>query len=312
MEQYFENYARLEQQRWMVADRPRTEAFAKAIAEVVKPGDVVIDLGAGSGILSIFAAKAGAKKVIAVERSNMAHLARELIKQNGLEDIIEVFHGDAADLKLPEKADVLISEWLGHLAYVEGMFRSVMTTRDAWLKPSGKMIPASVDLLLAPIEDKELYYDYGPGFWQKKDLYGINFEGFTQRELDLGHANQLNINKKFLLSNGLTFHQLDTKTAQPGDEWGHGTLTFKMPRSCEVTGFIGWFSTMLSPNVVLDTSPLAPTTHWVQTHFPFPVQKLEDGAELVVKYSTDEAYEGPRLMEMILKSNGQEVRYAID
>ncbi len=95
MERYFLQYASLEQQRWMISDEARTTAFAHAIAESVKPGDVVIDVGAGTGILSLFAARAGARRVIAVERSGMAELARELIAHNGMQEQVEVFVGDA-------------------------------------------------------------------------------------------------------------------------------------------------------------------------------------------------------------------------
>lgn len=311
MEQYFENYARFEQQRWMVADKPRTDAFAKAIKEIVRPGDVVIDLGAGSGLLSILAAQAGAKKVIAIERSNMARHAKALIKANGFENIIEVFHGNAEDLALTEKADVLISEWLGHLAYVEGMFPAVVAVRDRFLKPNGKMIPDSVDLLLAPIEDLELYHDYGPGFWLQK-IHNIDFSGFAKKELDRGHTNQLKINPKFLISKGQVFHKLDANKAIEKDQWGSKSLDYQIERNCKLTGFVGWFTLGLSPETTLDTAPDAPTTHWVQTYFPFPETSLKEGEKLEVQVYSDEAFEGKRLMELIIRVNEREVRYVID
>lgn len=178
MEEYFASYASMEQQRWMVADKTRTDAFAEAIAEVVKPGDFVIDVGAGTGILSLLAAKAGARRVIGVERSAMASKARELVQRNGFDDRVEIIQGYAANLKLTESADVIISEWLGHMGYVEGMFGSVIHVRDAWLKPGGKLLPSSVDLMLAPIDDVEFYNEHGPGFWGKRKIHDIDFSFF--------------------------------------------------------------------------------------------------------------------------------------
>ena len=74
----------------MLRDHVRNEAYQQAIQRVVKPGDVVLDIGAGTGILSIFAAQAGARRVFAVERTEIATVARTMIERNGLADRIEV------------------------------------------------------------------------------------------------------------------------------------------------------------------------------------------------------------------------------
>lgn len=312
MEQYFVNYASLEQQRWMVADRSRTDAFAAAIAEVVRPGDVVVDVGAGTGILSLLAAKAGARRVIGIERSNMALLARELIDRNGLNDKVEIFHGDAQKLKLDEGVDVIISEWLGHMAYVEGMFRSVIQVRDAFLKPDGKLLPSAVDVMLAPVDDNELFNEYGPGFWMKKTIYGIDFSHFTQRELEMGHANQLMVPDRLSLAPGLALNHLETKTAAEGDEWCSGTLEFKIQRDGTFNGFAGWFNTQLSPGVLLDTAPAAPPTHWKQTYFPFHPKDFKAGETLKLEFQMNQSEADRRLMEMHLRVGDQEIRYHVE
>lgn len=92
-------------------DEVRTKAFHKAILDVVKKGDIVLDVGAGTGILSFFAAEAGAKKVYAVEIEDLlAEKLKESIQLNKLEKIIEVIHADATSLRLPNKIDVLVAE----------------------------------------------------------------------------------------------------------------------------------------------------------------------------------------------------------
>jgi predicted RNA methylase len=91
-------------------DRKRTEAFRAAIGEVVKPGDHVIEIGAGSGILSMFACTAGAARVTAVEVDPvLSRLVAASARENGLDDRLTVITGDGRDLDLP-RADVVIAE----------------------------------------------------------------------------------------------------------------------------------------------------------------------------------------------------------
>ena len=94
-------YAEFEVHRTMICDRVRTEAFRRAIDSVVRPGDIVLDVGAGSGILSVFAARAGAARVYAVEQTSVAVLAQELAAANGVAEIVQVIHGDVMDIELP-------------------------------------------------------------------------------------------------------------------------------------------------------------------------------------------------------------------
>ena len=149
-------YAEIEVHRTMICDRVRTHAFRRAIDAVVRPGDVVLDVGAGSGILSAFAARAGAARVYAVERTAVAALAEELAIANGVGEIVEVIHGDVTDIALPERIDVIVSEWLGGFGIDEGMLVPVIAARDRWLKPGGVMIPRSVTAWAALVHDRYL------------------------------------------------------------------------------------------------------------------------------------------------------------
>lgn len=311
MDHYFVSYASLEQQRWMVSDESRTTAFAHAIAEAVKPGDVVIDVGAGTGVLSLLAAKAGARRVIAVERSSMAEHARRLIAHNNLQDRIEVFEGDAHDLVLDEKADLIVSEWIGHMAYVENMFDVVMAVRDAHLKTGGIMLPSAVDVMLAPTDAGDLFYEHGPGYWEK-DVHGIDFSCFVKSELEQGFSKKLELSDELLLADGKSLHHLETVPAQPGDEWGNGTVEFTIERDGVLNGFMGWFSSLLSPSVVLDTAPSAPRTHWEQTFFPFhPIDVVAD-QKVSVEYRMDSPWDHSRLMELTLEVGEHKIRFLVD
>lgn len=112
--------------RVMVADEVRTSAFRDSILATVKPGDVVVDVGAGSAILSMFAVQAGAARVYGIERApGAAALARRVVNDNGLADRVSIVEGSAESVRLPEPADVVVSEWLGVFGVDENMLPPV-------------------------------------------------------------------------------------------------------------------------------------------------------------------------------------------
>jgi protein arginine N-methyltransferase 3 len=113
---YFKSYSSYSIHEQMIKDAARTDAYRDFIygnKDVFK-GKVVLDVGCGTGILSMFAAKAGAKKVYSVDASNIIDRAKEIVKLNGLEGTITLLKGRIEDLELPEKVDVLVSEWMGY------------------------------------------------------------------------------------------------------------------------------------------------------------------------------------------------------
>ena len=169
---YFCTYGYLYHQKDMLEDQARMTAYHNAVR--MNPGcfkdKVVLDVGTGSGILAIWAAQNGAKKVYAVEATYMAHHARKLIKANGLDHIIEVLQSTVEEVELPEKVDVIISEWMGYFLLRESMFDSVIVARDKFLKPGGSLFPSHAKMYLAPIrtgtaEKKHLDYEDSCAGW---------------------------------------------------------------------------------------------------------------------------------------------------
>jgi len=120
----------------------RTDAFASAIARVVRPGDVVLDLGSGTGVLAILACRAGARKVFAVEQGHIADVAAMLIKDNGCADRVDVLHARSQDVELPERANVLVTETLGNLGFDEQILPAVLDARQRMLAPDARIVPA--------------------------------------------------------------------------------------------------------------------------------------------------------------------------
>jgi precorrin-6B methylase 2 len=262
-------YAEFEVHRTMIRDRVRTEAFARAIAAVVRPGDVVLDVGAGSGILSVLAAKAGAARVYAVEETSIAVLAQELTVANGVSDIVRVLQGDVWGLDPPERVDVIMSEWLGGFGIDEGMLPPVIGARDRWLKPGGAMIPRSVTAWVALVHDR--YLDDMVGFLQN-DPYGVNLDDLVEKTVNEIHYSG-------------SHHHLEAgdQRSEPSPLWTTNTelITLEQaeaPHGAEIelrvrdhgiaNALALWFSAELAPGVSLSVGPGDPPTHWGMTTAP--------------------------------------------
>ena len=155
----------------MIQDKVRTSTYAQYLLTnpSVFEDAIVLDVGCGTGILSLFAARGGAKKVYAVDASDIAEKAREIVKANGMEDIITVMRGKVEDLDIPEKVDVIVSEWMGYALLYESMLDSVLNARDRFLKPGGIMAPSQCKMMLGLCDASEILKDRVT-FWN--DVYG--------------------------------------------------------------------------------------------------------------------------------------------
>lgn len=158
--QYFQFYGYLSQQQNMMQDYVRTSTYQKAILGNSNDfnGKIILDVGAGSGILSFFAVQAGANKVYAIEASNMATFAQQLVQANQTDDRIVVIPGKIEEVELPQMVDIIISEPMGYMLYNERMLETYLHARK-WLKPGGKMFPSEGDLHIAPFTDEALYME---------------------------------------------------------------------------------------------------------------------------------------------------------
>ncbi|MBK1876561.1 50S ribosomal protein L11 methyltransferase [Pelagicoccus mobilis] len=281
MDFYFNCYAELGLQRYMVSDRPRTDAFAAAIKEALEGGETVIDVGTGSGLLAMLAAKAGAEKVYALDQSAVAEAARETVERNGMSQRIEVVKGNAAGFQVAEPVDLIISEWLGHFAFAETMLDDVIDCRDANLKEGGRMLPCGVELKLAPVGSDVLYMQDGPGFW-KKQVHGIDFSHLEGRELEQALAVKTEVHPDDLIGPAKGLFGLDLAKAKKEDVWQSGRVEMEIKHDGELNGFAGWFVAELTPSVILDTGPAHEITHWMQTYFPISPIPVKAGETLEV------------------------------
>jgi protein arginine N-methyltransferase 1 len=141
LDYYFRSYSSVGIHEEMLRDKVRTNAYREAImrnSHLFK-GKTVLDVGCGTGILSLFAAAAGAKKVFAVDMASITNQAKQNVEENGYSDVIEVINGKIEELTLPvDTVDIIISEWMGYCLIYESMMDSVLYARDKWLRKDGK------------------------------------------------------------------------------------------------------------------------------------------------------------------------------
>ncbi|KAI1780268.1 S-adenosyl-L-methionine-dependent methyltransferase [Hypoxylon cercidicola] len=173
---YWESYAGVDIHETMLKDTVRTDAYRDFIYnnKHLFAGKTVLDIGCGTGILSMFCARAGAAKVIAVDASAIITKAQENVFHNGLSHVITCVHGKMEEVTLPggvEQVDVIVSEWMGYCLLFEAMLPSVLYARDRYLRPGGLLVPSHANLWLAPVADPDYVAD-NVHFW--RDVYGFD------------------------------------------------------------------------------------------------------------------------------------------
>lgn len=163
----------------MLNDRDRSGAYLQAIRATVRPGDVVVEIGAGTGILSIAAAQAGAKHVYAIEATGIASVAERMIAANGATDAITLLKGWSTQIELPERADVLISEIIGDGVFEERILEALRDARQRMLKPDARLIPERMQvfalLMSAPAEQVSLHKPTADAAARWHEWYELDF-----------------------------------------------------------------------------------------------------------------------------------------
>jgi len=252
----------LDVHRHFLADQMRTSAYRAAINAVVTPKSVVLDLGAGCGILSFFAAQAGAARVYAVEQQHSADVAQLLARQLGFLDRVEVLHTRSTETVLPELADVLVTETLGSFGLEERILTNVLDARARLLKPDATIIPSRLRLFLAPVEAPTAFADHVE--WWSEPRYELDFSSlraFASNAVylvDLTPANFLSEQAEAVTIEMGCFTSVDVS----------GNVSFVTKRDGLMHGFGGFFSALLASGIELSNA-VAGSTHWRHVFLPF-------------------------------------------
>lgn len=159
---YFDSYAHFGIHEEMLKDEVRTCTYRDSMLHNphLFKDKIVLDVGCGTGILSMFAAKAGAKHVYGVDMSNIIDDAKGIVEDNNLSDRVTLIKGKIEEIQLPvEKVDIIISEWMGYALLYESMLESVLFARDKWLAAGGMLFPDKCDMYVCTIEDRQYKED---------------------------------------------------------------------------------------------------------------------------------------------------------
>ena len=244
----------------MLFDEERVGKYSAAIQQVVKKGDIVADIGTGTGLLAFLCLKAGAERVHALERTAAVKWAKLLAEKNGFSDRIVFHEQDSRFHNLPEKVNVVVSELIGHIAFEEGMAESLFDAKERFLAPDGVIIPERVELKVALVEEKEVYRECIE-CWQP--IHGIDYSVLREEAVKACYLTGLS--DRNLLSEPKTFFMVNFSEGRQRNL--QGTHAFDVCRSGKINGIALWFDADLAPGVSLSSGPWA-RNHWKQCFAP--------------------------------------------
>eukprot|EP00116_Pleurobrachia_bachei_P005537 sb/3465799/ len=275
---YFESYADYSIHHQMLSDRARTEVYRDYIYNnpAVFEGRDVLDIGCGTGILSMFCARGGgARAVTAVDNSRIVDKAKAIVKLNNLTDIINVVDGKAEDLPSDQKYDVIVSEWMGYGLLFECMLDSVIATRDKLLKPGGTMVPSRASLIVSLLSDLPAL-ESRTKFW--KNVYGFDMSCMAS-QMD-GEAVVQSVEADKVISTDCGFKHFDLGTVKVEELEFSSSFKVEITKPGPLTAVCIHFTCNFDGaefSACLDTSPKVPETHWLQTvlYLPNPVTVKE-------------------------------------
>jgi protein arginine N-methyltransferase 1 len=259
----------------MIADSVRTAAYAEAIRRAVQPGCVVLDVGAGTGILSLIACQCGAGKVVAVEPSEAVELAREAARVNGFSDRLIVLRELSTRVSLPEQADVIVSDLRGVLPLFSTHIPDVQDARTRLLAPGGRLIPQGDRLWAALVEAPDLHRRFvGP--WRSAP-WGLDLSP-ALRYLTNTWC-KANATAEQLLTEPQAWAELPyTTITSPHVQ---GAVACHASRDGTAHGVLLWFDSVLIDGVSFSNAPGAPKLIYGQAFFPWPEPVAVRAGDLV-------------------------------
>jgi len=256
----------------MLLDPHRMDAYERAIRALVRPGDVVLDVGCGTGILAMLAARRGAR-VHAVESMPIADLARELIDCNRLADRVTLHRADIRTLLPVEPVSLIVSDFLGAFLVDDQMLPAIEAA-GRWLAPGGRCCPSEVRLFVAPadvrIREVELW---------REPFHGIELAAGVPHAL--AEASRIDVGPAVQLGPAVPYASYEPPAAfGPCDH----AIELAVTRAGTLRALLGWFEATLAPGITLSTAP-GIQTHWGQYAFPVPPTELVAGERIEVQLS---------------------------
>ena len=266
----------------MIADRVRMQAYTDALARAVKPGMVVLDIGTGTGIFSLLACRLGARRVYAIEPDNVVGMAREMAATNGCADKIEFFQDLSTNVKIDERADLIVSDIRGVLPLFQSHIPSIVDARTRLLKPDGLLIPQR-DSLWAAVVEADDYYRERISFWEDT---GFDFDLRAARGYVANSWTRVMLKAEQLLVEPGSWAEIDYSSVE--SENVGGEVSWTIEREGRAHGVAVWFDSTLVEDISFSNAPGRAALIYGQAFFPLlaPVA-LSAGDQIYVKLRAD-------------------------
>ncbi|MFK7927118.1 MAG: 50S ribosomal protein L11 methyltransferase [Myxococcota bacterium] len=254
----------------LLSDPWRMSAWKRAIDQLIRPGDVVLDVGTGTGVLAVLAARAGAGRVIAVESSDAAELAKTIVADNHVQDVVEVIRADLATVP-PEPVDVILCDFIGRLMPDAAMARALRAARG-WAHEHTRWAPQSVRILAAPLAE----IAHPPLDRLEIPLAGVDLTGALQQAYQVPWT--VTAAAASLLADPTVIAALDPVDVPPR-VGAQASWTLKNPG--RFRGIVAWFEASLAPGLTLKTGP-GRRTFWNQVLWPHGLTSTQPGDQVDV------------------------------
>jgi protein arginine N-methyltransferase 1 len=269
---------RIEYHRTLIADSIRNQAFHDALARLIRRGETTVaDIGAGTGLIGLMAAKLGAREVILYEAAEVAGVASATIKANRAK-ACQLMPCHSTEMEDPPRVDVVVSETLGNYAFEENIIDTMADARLRHLRDGGVMIPARIRQHVVPVVSDRIYRELT--VW---DGVGFGIDLSAARAMSLNNAYVRSFQSDELLDDGNAAKVWDTVTLGSDTRGARkGEASWKLDAAQTVYGFAYWWDAELIEGVTLSTAPDAPRTHWEQLYFPLMTPISLDAGESVL------------------------------
>lgn len=234
-----------------LSDAVRLQRFRQAIAQAVRPGDVVVDLGCGFGVLGLMCLEAGAARVYGIERGAAIEVARETVARAGYADRYHCIRENSLRVDLPERADVVICDHVGCFGFDYGIIEILADARRRFLKPGGTIIPGRIDLRIAGITSQA---GRDVAFAWDKPQIPAQFHWLVRHSINAKHT--LVYQAGDVVTDEVTLGSLDLLHDIPDSFRFTAELTAQSDGMLDGLG--GWFDCEVVPGLRMTNSPLSP------------------------------------------------------
>ncbi len=253
---------RIEYHRTLIADAKRNDAFKRALQAVIKKGETTVaDIGAGTGLLALMAAKLGAREVFLYEAAEVAGVAAKVLKANRARNC-HLIPCHSTEMQDPPQVDVVVSETLGNYPFEEHVIETLADARRRFLKPGGIVIPRGLTQFVAPVVSDRIHREMSA--WDD-----CGFDLSVAKTMSLNNIYVRSLAPKDLLNGGESAVAWDTIDFGVTNRSSRkGEAHWRMTAPAGIYGFATWWRAELVPGITLSTAPGSPRTHWEQLYFP--------------------------------------------